>query len=677
MKDIKPGPITKELEELAVNTIRALSMDAVQKANSGHPGLPMGAADFVYVLWMDFLKHNPEDPHWPDRDRFVLSAGHGSMLLYSLLHLFGYDLPLEELKQFRQWGSRTPGHPEFGHTPGVETTAGPLGQGFGHGVGMALAERVMAAHFNEPGYEIVDHFTYGLVSDGDLMEGVSSEAASLAGHWGLGKLIYIYDDNKITIEGSTELAFSEDVGKRFEAYRWQVLEIDGHDHEEMRRALRTAKEERHRPSLIIAHTHIAKGSPGKQDSAKAHGEPLGEDEVKLTKKNLGFPLKPLFFVPQEVRSLFDCRRRELEKKASLWKELFSSWRKAFPEKAQLWAKFMERKLPDDLEEKIPQFKAGKSTATRSASGEVLQALAEELPNLIGGSADLAPSTKTIMKKFSSIKQGDFSGRNLHFGIREHAMGAILNGLSLHGGLIPYGSTFLVFSDYMRPSLRLAAMMRCPVIYLYTHDSIFVGEDGPTHQPVEHIAALRTIPNMTVIRPADATETAVAWLVALKRQEGPVALILSRQNLPILDRTRLAPAEGLRRGAYIISGWDIQSPDIILIASGSEVHIALEAQDLVAAQGRTARVVSMPSWEIFDIQPEEYKESVIPSAGPLRLAIEAGRSQGWHRYLGQFGDVITVEQFGASAPYNVLAEKFGFTAEGVASHALRMINDFRK
>ena len=665
----------KNLEELSVNTIRALAMDAVQKANSGHPGLPMGAADFAYVLWMRFLKHNPADPHWPDRDRFVLSAGHGSMLLYALLHLFGYDLPIEELKQFRQWGSRTPGHPEYGLTPGVETTTGPLGQGFANGVGLALTERILAGHFNQEREEIVNHYTYGLVSDGDLMEGVTSEAASLAGHWGLGKLIYFYDDNHITIEGSTDLAFSEKVGQRFQAYGWQVREIDGHDREAIGQALQSGRDEKAKPTLIIGRTHIARGSPHKQGTAGAHGEPLGEDEVKATKENLSFPTQPPFFVPEEVRSLFDRRGQELKGQAGEWQERFFSWRKAHPEKAALWDAFMSRQLPADLRKRLPVFEVGKSLATRNASGEVLQAIAPHLPNLIGGSADLAPSTKTFLKGFASLERRNYAGRNLHFGIREHAMGAILNGMLLHGGVIPYGGTFLVFSDYMRPAVRLAALMKQPVIFIYTHDSIFLGEDGPTHQAVEHLASLRAIPNLTVIRPAEATETAVAWMVALERRDGPVALILTRQGLPVLDRSKLAPAEDLRRGAYVLFGDNVESPDILLLASGSEVHLALEVQKLLAAQGKTSRVISMPSWELFDSQPEEYRQQVLPPQVPLRLAMEAGCSQGWHRYLGDFGEVLSIDHFGASAPYKVLAEKFGFTAEKVIARALRMIEQF--
>ena len=665
----------KNLEELSVNTIRALAMDAIQKANSGHPGLPLGAADFAYVLWMRFLKHNPADPHWPDRDRFVLSAGHGSMLLYALLHLFGYDLSLEELKQFRQWGSRTPGHPEYGLTPGVETTTGPLGQGFGNGVGMALAERILAAHFNEGGEEIIDHYTYGLVSDGDLMEGVSSEAASLAGHWGLGKLIYFYDDNRITIDGSTNLTFTEDVKKHYQGYGWQVIKIDGHNREAIAQAIKSGQREKAQPTLIIGRTHIAKGSPNKQDTAEAHGAPLGEEEVKATKESLGFPLEPPFLVPEEVRSLFEKRHKELKAQAGEWQRRFSSWRKACPERAALWDTFMSGKIPADLKKNLPNFEAGKSLATRSASGEILQVIASYLPNFMGGSADLTASTKTFQKGFSHLSREDFSGRNIYFGIREHAMGAILNGMSLHGGLRPYGGTFFIFSDYMRPALRMAAMMKQPIIYIYSHDSIFVGEDGPTHQPVEHLAVLRAIPNLTVIRPADATETAIAWMAALEHKKGPVALILTRQSLPVLDRNELTPAEELRRGAYVISGGDIDSPDILLIASGSEVCLTLEAQKLLAIKGKTARIINMPSWELFDAQPEEYRRQVFSPRIPLRLVIEAGCSQGWHRYLGDFGEAISMDCFGASALHEVLGEKFGFTAEQVAAHALRMIERF--
>ena len=664
----------EELEELAVNTIRALSMDAVQKASSGHPGLPMGAADFAYVLWMKFLKHAPSDPKWPDRDRFVLSAGHGSMLLYSLLHLFGYELSLDDLKNFRQWGSLTPGHPEYGLTPGVETTTGPLGQGFANGVGMALAERILAGILNDTGSSIVDHYTYALVSDGDIMEGISHEAASLAGHWGLNRIICFYDSNRITIEGSTDLAFSEDVKKRFESYNWHVVEIDGHDRKAIARAIEECQKEKNKPSIIIGHTHIAKGSPNKQDTAGAHGEPLGEEEVEATKKNLGFPPSPTFLVPDAVRELFKKRVSELESGHRKWQEDFSQWSKANPDKRKQWDCFMEKKLPDDLASHLPKFKPGEAIATRNASGTVLQSLGKILPNLVGGSADLAPSTKTIMKDLGSVGRHEFTGRNIHFGIREHGMGSILNGLSVHGGIIPYGATFFVFSDYMRPSLRLAAMMKQPVILVYTHDSIFVGEDGPTHEPVEQLASLRAIPGMIVIRPADAPETAVAWHAALEMREGPTALILSRQKLPVLDRSQgLAPAEGLRQGAYILAGSEIDKPDILLIASGSEVHIALEARRTLAEKGIKSRVVSMASWELFECQPAEYRREVIPPDLKLRLAIEAGITLGWEKYVGDSGEILGINHFGASAPYKTLAKKFGFTAETIVNRAMKMLS----
>ncbi len=669
------GDISPELEQLCVNTIRGLVMDAVEKAKSGHPGMPLGMADAAFVLWTRFLKHDPTAPRWPDRDRFVLSAGHGSMLLYSLLHLTGYDLPLEQLQQFRQWGSMTPGHPEVGAAPGVETTTGPLGQGFGNGVGMALAERFLAATFNRPGHTIVDHYTYAIVSDGDLMEGVGSEAASLAGHLGLGKLIYLYDDNHISIEGSTDLTFTEDVARRFEAYGWHVQRVDGHDRAAVAEAIRKARAEVQRPSLIMCRTHIGYGSPNKQDKAVAHGEPLGEEEVRLTKQRLGWPIEPPFYIPDEVKAYFAGLRPGWEAARREWEARFEAYRQAYPEEAQVFETVMAGRLPDGWQERIPTFEPGKEMATRAASGEVLQAIAPAIPTLIGGSADLAPSNKTYLKAYKSIQRNDFSGRNLHFGVREHAMGAILNGLALHGGIVPYGGTFLVFSDYMRPAIRLAAMMEVPVIYVLTHDSIFVGEDGPTHQPIEHLAALRAIPHLVVIRPADATETAVAWQVALERRDGPTALALTRQKLPVLDRSRLASAEELRRGGYVLAGAD-EGADLLLIASGSEVHIALEARDLLAGRGVRARVISMPSWELFEAQPQEYKDAVLSPDVPVRLAVEAGVPQGWDRYVGPFGDVVAIEgRFGASAPWKVLAEKFGFTGEQVAARALRLLDEF--
>jgi len=667
-----PEGSSPELEQLCVNTIRGLTMDGVQKANSGHPGMPMGMADAAFVLWTRFLKHDPTDPAWPDRDRFVLSAGHGSMLLYSLLHLCGYDLPMEQLQQFRQWGSMTPGHPEAHVAPGVETTTGPLGQGFGMGVGMALAERFLAATFNRPGHTIVDHYTYAIVSDGDLMEGVASEAASLAGHLGLGKLIYLYDDNHISIEGPTDLTFSEDVGRRFEAYGWHVERVDGHDRSAVAGAIRKAQAQTQRPSLIMCRTHIAYGSPNKQDKAVAHGEPLGEEEVRLTKERMGWPIEPPFYVPQEVAEYFASLRPGWKAARQEWEAKFQSYRRAYPEEAALFETLMAGRLPDGWQERLPTFEPGKAMATRAASGAVLQAIAPALPTLIGGSADLAPSNMTYLKAYKSIQRGDFSGRNLHFGVREHAMGAILNGLALHGGIVPYGGTFLVFSDYMRPSIRLCAMMEQPVVYVFTHDSIFVGEDGPTHQPIEHLAALRAIPHLVVIRPADATETAVAWQVALERRNGPTALALTRQPVPTLDRSRFASAEGLKRGAYVLAGGD-EPADLLLIASGSEVHPALAARDLLAQRQIRARVISMPSWELFEAQPREYQEAVLPPDVPVRLAVEAGVPQGWHKFVGSCGDVVGIEgRFGASAPWKVLAEKFGFTGEQVAARAMRLL-----
>ena len=658
------------LEELAVNTIRALAMDAVQKAKSGHPGAPMGMADLAFVLWTQFLRHSPSDPHWANRDRFVLSAGHASMLLYSLLHLFGYPISLDDLQLFRQWESCTPGHPEYSPHLGVETTTGPLGQGFANGVGMALAERMLAADFNREGEAIVDHHTYGIVSDGDLMEGVSHEAASLAGHLRLGRLIYLYDDNHITIEGNTDLAFSEDVERRFQGYGWHVQRIDGHHRPAICKAIRAARKDGSRPSLIICRTHIAKGSPNKQDTAAAHGEPLGEDEVKATKQALDFPLEPAFLVPDVVREIFASRRKTLDQEAAAWRERFARWQQTHPELGRQWQARMERPLPPGLAERLPRFDPGQAMATRNASGAALQVLSAELPGLVGGSADLAPSTKTLIGKAQDVQHDSYSGRNLRFGVREHAMGGMLNGISLHGGFIPYGGTFLVFADYMRPAMRLAAMMKQQVIYVFTHDSVFVGEDGPTHQPVEQLMSLRAIPNLTVIRPADAQETGVAWLLALERQQGPTALLLSRQNLPVLDRAELAPAEMLRRGGYVLS--DVPNAELILLASGSEVHLVLEAARLLSQEGGRVRVVNMASWELFDEQPEEYREAVLLPSVHKRLAVEAGVTSGWHRYVGDHGVVHGIDRFGASAPWKVIAEKLGFTPETIAQKARELL-----
>ena len=663
------------LDELCVNTIRILSAECVEKAKSGHPGMPMGASGMAYVLWTRFLRHNPSNPEWFNRDRFVLSAGHGSMLLYSLLHLTGYDLSLDDLKDFRQWQSKTPGHPEYGLTPGVETTTGPLGQGLANGVGMAMAECYLAARFNRPAFEILNHFTYGIVSDGDLMEGVSHEAASLAGHLKLGKLIYLYDDNHISIEGSTDLAFTEDRLSRFKAYDWHTEYVeDGNDLDAIESAIIRAQEETERPSLIAVRTHIGFGSPNKQDTAAAHGSPLGEEELVLTKRNLGWPEEPAFYIPEKARDNFRqavSNGREMEQE---WRSLFENYKQAYPEMAAVWDKLVEGELLEGWERSIPSFPADqKGMATRTASGKVLNDMAPFLLNLIGGSADLAPSNMTLLKESDDFQAGNYVGRNIRFGVREHVMGSILNGLSLHGGLVPYGGTFLIFSDYMRPPIRLAALMGLQVIYVFTHDSIGLGEDGPTHQPIEQLAALRAIPNLTVIRPCDANETAEAWRMALKRKDGPVALALTRQNVPTLDREIYAPAESLSHGAYVLKEAGDSGPEAILIASGSEVTIALEAAEKLEEDGVKTRVVSMPSWELFEQQSADYRERVFPDGVKARVAIEAGISQGWHRYVGQAGEVVGIDHFGASAPFNVLYEQFGLTPDCVVEAAKRILN----
>ncbi len=662
------------LDELCVNTIRMLSADCVEKANSGHPGMPMGAAAMAYVLWTRFLRHNPTNPTWADRDRFVLSAGHGSMLLYSLLHLTGYDLSLEELKNFRQWESKTPGHPEYPRTPGVETTTGPLGQGFGNGVGLAIAERFLAAHFNRPGHTIVDHYTYGIVSDGDLMEGVSHEAASLAGHLGLGKLIYLYDDNRISIEGGTEITFTEDRTARFLAYGWHVQKVeDGNNLNDVGEAIAKARKETDRPSLIAIKTHIGYGSPNKQDKAVAHGEPLGPQEIRLTKENLGWPLDPPFLIPDQVLGHFREaleRGREME---GQWNLRLSSYKETYPELSIEWERWQKGELPEDWDKDIPPFPPdSKGPATRVTSGVVLNAIAKNLPNILGGSADLAPSNKTLINGTKDLQAGSYDGRNLRFGVREHGMGSILNGIALHGGLIPYGGTFLVFSDYMRPAIRLAALMGLKVIYIFTHDSIGLGEDGPTHQPIEQLAGLRAIPNLTVIRPCDANETAEAWRVAVESGNGPLALALTRQGVPVLDRSTFASATGLSKGAYILRDPKDRKPDVILIGTGSEVHIAVDAAGMLEEKGVGARVVSMPSWELFDRQPEEYRHQVLPPEIEARIAIEAGVPQGWGRYVGIRGEVIGVEHFGASAPFKILYERFGITPVRAADRALALL-----
>ena len=678
----KVNPITfgqglegEALDQLAVNVIRGLAMDAVQKADSGHPGMPMGAADMAYVLWTHFLTHNPLEPDWPDRDRFVLSAGHGSMLLYALLHLSGYAVTLDDIRNFRQWESITPGHPEHGLTPGVETTTGPLGQGFANGVGMALAEKILSGMFSGSDWNPVDHFTYAIVSDGDLMEGVSNEAASLAGHLGLGKLIYLYDDNCITIEGATGLCFQEDVAARFKALGWHVQRVDGHDRATAHKALNKARRVTDKPSLILARTHIAYGSPNKQDNASSHGAPLGEEEVRLTKEKLGLPPDEKFFVPDVVREHFAKRANYLKNKCNRWKRNFKKWQADNPEKAKLWDKLMTREIPEDLSNRLPTYKPGEKIATRNASGKALQTLAETLPGLIGGSADLAPSNQTIIKSSCSLCRDDFGGRNIHFGIREHAMGSIMNGMALHGGFIPYGGTFLVFCDYMRPAIRLAALMKLKVVYIFTHDSIFVGEDGPTHQPVEQIQALRAIPNLRVFRPSDASEVNVAWVEALRRDDGPTALLLTRQNLPVLDRSKLAPADGLKRGGYVLKRERSSPADLIILASGSEVSISLEAAGILEAEGKSVRVVAVPSIELFAEQPEDYRNEVLPPEVLCRVSVEAGRTACWKPYVGPFGEAVGVDNFGKSAPASVLAEKYGINTAHVVEVARKVINKF--
>ncbi|HEX9922935.1 MAG TPA: transketolase [Anaerolineae bacterium] len=662
------------LDQLCVDTIRALSIDAVQKANSGHPGMPMGMADAAYVLWTQFLRHNPKNPDWFNRDRFVLSAGHGSMLLYSLLHLTGYDLPLEQLKQFRQWDSLTPGHPEYGLTPGVETTTGPLGQGFANGVGMAIAEAFLAATFNRPGFDLFDHYTYAIVSDGDLMEGISHEAASMAGHMKLGKIIYLYDDNHISIDGPTELAYTEDRMMRFEAYGWHTQKIDGHDRAAVAAAIEAAQAVTDKPSIIACRTTIGYGSPNKANTHGVHGSPLGVDEVKLTKEAYGWDPAKEFYVPAEVLAHF---RQAVEQGAELsdeWRQRLEAYAKKHATEAKQLRQALSGELPDGWEEALPTFPADeKGMATRAASGQVLTALAPVLPTLIGGSADLAPSNNTFLKGYPVFANDSFAGRNFHFGVREHGMVGALNGMALHGGVIPYGGTFLIFSDYCRPSIRLAALSHIPSIFVFTHDSIALGEDGPTHQPVEHLAALRAMPNLTVIRPADANETAQAWRIALEKQDGPVALCLTRQNLPVFDRTKMGDAAGLAKGAYVLLDTDRVYPDVILIGTGSEVQFAVEAFYKLAEQGIDARVVSMPSWELFAQQPDDYQNFVLPPSVKARVAIEAAVPMGWSRWVGPQGSVIGLDRFGASAPYKVIYEQLGFTAENLVLRALATID----
>ena len=664
---------TNDLDQLCINTIRTLCMDAVQQANSGHPGAPMGLAPAAYTLWTRVMKHNSQNPDWLDRDRFVLSGGHASTLLYSLLHLSGYGLSLDELKNFRQWQSKTPGHPEYGHTIGVETTTGPLGQGFSNAVGMAMAERHLAARFNRPDYPIVDHFTYVMCGDGDMMEGIVAESASLAGHLGLSRLICLYDDNRISIEGGTDLAFTEDVARRFMGYGWQVIRVtDGNDVEAIEKALDEAGKETEKPSLVMLRTHIAYGSPNKQDTAGAHGAPLGEDEIRLTKKNLGWDETTPFHVPVAVRDAFETFGKRGEQAQARWQENYTAYTRAFPELAEQWVDAVSGFLPLDWEDSLPAFKPSDGpVATRAASGTVLNAIAEKVPTLIGGSADLAPSNKTYLSLSHDFQKNAYDGRNIRFGVREHAMGGILSGMFLHHGVRPYGGTFLVFADYLRPSIRLACLMKLPIIYVFTHDSVAVGEDGPTHQPVEQLAALRAIPGLTVVRPAEATETAEAWRLAVRSTSSPFALILSRQKLDIIDRKKYAPAAGVMSGAYILADAD-GTPDVILIASGSEVQLAMQAREALAGQNIGARVVSMPSWELFEKTSKSYQKNVLPPQVKARLVIEAGVSMGWERYAGDKGAVIGIDRFGASAPGGRVMAEYGFTIENVVARAVELV-----
>lgn len=662
----------KSVEQLSVNTIRFLSADAVEKANSGHPGMPMGMADAAYVLWTKFLKHNPKNPEWFNRDRFILSAGHGSMLLYSLLHLTGYEVSLDELKNFRQLHSITPGHPEYGLTPGVETSTGPLGQGFATGIGMAMAEAHLAARFNKNRNGLVDHYTYGIVSDGDLMEGISHEAASLAGHLKLGKIVYLYDSNQITIDGSTELAFTENVEKRFEAYNWHVLNVDGHNRSQIEVAIKKARKETGKPSLIICDTRIGYGSPNKEGSASSHGAPLGNDELRMTKINLDWDPDAMFHIPEEVLTHFRTAieiGEELEKK---WNNELTLFRNDNQKLAAQFDQMLLRGLPENLEELLPVFDTDpKGLATRKASQKVLDSLADHIPQLFGGSADLRASNLTGLKDKGEFQAGSYASQNVNYGVREHAMGAALNGIALHGGLIPFGGTFLIFSDYCRPAIRIASLSKIPSIFVFTHDSIGLGEDGPTHQPVEHLAALRAIPNTLVIRPADANETSWAWKIALEHKEGPVLLALTRQSLPTLERPEYAPASLVEKGAYIIKEASSGKPEVIIIGSGSEVSIAVEAEKILAEKGIQTRVVSMPSWELFKKQSDEYREHVLPADIRNRVAIEAAVMLGWEKWVGEEGVVIGLDRFGESAPYQDVYESLGITSGRVVEEVLNM------
>jgi transketolase len=666
--------MTHDIDTLSIDTIRTLSMDAVQQANSGHPGTPMALAPLAYVLWTRFLRYNPKNPAWFNRDRFILSIGHASMLQYAMLHLTGYGLALEELKNFRQWGSRTPGHPEYGHTPGVETTTGPLGQGIMNGVGMAIAEAHLAAVFNRPGHGIIDHHTWVFCGDGDLMEGASHEAASLAGHLGLGKLICVFDDNHITIEGSTALSCSDDAARRFQAYGWHVRNLGdrANDLDALGTAFDEAREEKERPSLIIVRSHIGYGSPNRQDTSSAHGEPLGEEEIRLTKRFYGRPEEEKFLVSDEVRAHMGLAVERGNGLEAEWNTRLAAYRTAFPDLATQLAAAVSGELPRGWDADLPVFPPEKAVATRAASGTVLNAIASKVPWLVGGSADLSPSTKTLIAGSGYMAHGDYGGRNIAWGIREHAMSACASGMALHGGARPFVATFFVFTDYARPAIRLAALMGLPVIYVMTHDSIGVGEDGPTHQPVEHLASLRAMPNLRIIRPADANETAWAWRSAMEHTTGPTLLVLTRQNLPVFDRKMVEPAEGVLRGGYILSREKGPKVDVILIATGSEVQLVMEAQNALAAGNIAARVVSLPCWELFREQPPEYRDHVLPPPVTARLAVEAGASMGWREWVGDRGGIIALDRFGASAPAGELFREFGFTVENVVTTARKLV-----
>jgi transketolase len=667
----------KELQQQSINTIRLLAVDAVQKATCGHPGMPMACAPIAYRLYTKYLKHNPANPKWLNRDRFILSAGHGSMLLYSILHLCGYKISLEDLKQFRQWNSITPGHPEYGLTEGVETTTGPLGQGFSNAIGMAIAHEYLGLLFNKPDIKVLDHFIYGICSDGDLMEGISHESASLAGHLKLGKLIFFYDDNGITIDGKTSLAFSENIQKRFDAYGWQTLNIDDvNDLSQIDKAVEQAQNETNKPTLIITKTHIGFGSPNKQDTSAAHGSALGEDEVRLTKKNLGWDENKFFYIPDEVAEHFDKMKNTLNNYEVEWNKLFGTYKNKYPAEADQFLRVFNNDFGSEWKKALPLFNNyGEKVATRSASGKVINSIAKYLPTLIGGSADLEPSNNTYIKESANFSAENRSGKNFHFGIREHGMGGILNGMALYGGIIPYGGTFMVFSDYMRPSIRLASISGVRPIYIFTHDSVGLGEDGPTHQPIEHLASLRAIPKVIVIRPADGNETVEAWKVAIEHKESPVALALTRQKVPVLDRTKMTSAENLSKGAYVLVESE-NNPEVILMASGSEVSLAVEAFNSLQSEGIKTRVVSFPSWELFEAQSSKYKSSVLPKSVKARVSIEAGVSQGWEKYLGDYGEAISIEKFGASAPYEIIFKEYGFTKEAIVAKVKSVISKLR-